>query len=97
MAKQHAFRFGMNGTAGATTAEEFRAVARKAEDLGFSTLTMGEHMGVGSASLTTLTAAAEVTTTLRVGSLVFANDFRRPSGNASQRSSHTRLAFKWST
>ena len=31
MTKQHAFRFGMNGTAGATTAEEFRAVAYEME------------------------------------------------------------------
>ena len=54
-------------------------VARKAEDFGFSVLSMGDHLSTNLASLTALATAAAVTTTLRVGSLVFANDFRHPA------------------
>ena len=71
------FRFAVNAL-GSVSREEWRATARKAEDLGFSTLSVADHLWTGLAPLTSLMAAAEVTTTLRLGSLVFGNDFRHP-------------------
>jgi probable F420-dependent oxidoreductase len=53
-------------------------LARQAEDLGYSTLFMPDHLGEQWAPLVALTVAAEATTTLRVGTLVLDNDFRHP-------------------
>jgi probable F420-dependent oxidoreductase len=56
----------------------WRALARKTEELGYSTLFMPDHFGEQWAPLIALTVAAEATTTLRVGTLVLDNDFRHP-------------------
>ncbi len=53
-------------------------LARKAEDLGVSVLTVADHLDDQLAPIAALMAAAGATTTLRVGSLVFANDYRHP-------------------
>ena len=53
--------------------------AKKAEDLGYSTLLMPDHFGDQLAPIAALSTAAAVTETLRVGALVFANDFRHPA------------------
>lgn len=71
------FRFAVQLT-GAGDRDEWRALARQIEDLGYSTLFVPDHFGHQWAPLVALTAAAEATTTLRVGSLVFDNDFRHP-------------------
>lgn len=52
--------------------------ARKAQDLGYSTLLMPDHFGDQLAPLPALMAAADATTTLRIGTLVFDNDYRHP-------------------
>jgi probable F420-dependent oxidoreductase len=52
--------------------------ARKVEDLGFSTLLMPDHFGDQLAPVPALMAAADATTTLKVGALVFDNDYRHP-------------------
>ncbi|MBT8206717.1 MAG: TIGR03621 family F420-dependent LLM class oxidoreductase, partial [Acidimicrobiia bacterium] len=52
--------------------------ARRVEDAGFSTLFMPDHFEDQLAPVPALAAAAAVTSTLRVGSLVFGNDFRHP-------------------
>jgi probable F420-dependent oxidoreductase len=52
--------------------------ARKVEDLGFSTLLMPDHFGDQLAPVPALMAAADGTTTLKVGALVFDNDYRHP-------------------
>src|ERR1700685_553399 len=52
--------------------------ARKVEDLGFSTLLMPDHFGDQLAPIPALVAAADATTTLKVGALVFDNDYRHP-------------------
>jgi probable F420-dependent oxidoreductase len=52
--------------------------ARRAEDLGYSTLLIDDHLYNAFAPLTALVSAADATTSLRVGSLVFGNDFRHP-------------------
>ena len=53
--------------------------ARKAEALGYSTLVMPDHFGDQLSPIPALAAAAAVTETLRVGTLVFCNDFRHPA------------------
>lgn len=58
---------------------EFITLARKAEDLGYSTLLIPDRMVTGLAPLTSLAIAAGATTRLRVGSYVFCNDFRHPA------------------
>src|SRR5438067_8618805 len=77
MPKTKKFRFGAQ-IASARSREEWVAKARKVEDLGFSTLFMPDHFGDQLAPIPALMAAADATTTLRIGSLVFDNDFRHP-------------------
>jgi len=71
------FRFGVQLSA-APDGKAWRDRARRIEDLGYSTLFLPDHFGDQWAPLVALTAAAEATTTLRVGSLVFDNDYRHP-------------------
>ena len=56
-----------------------RERARKLEDLGFSTLTISDHFDLQLGPVAALMAAADATTTLRVASLVFSNDYRHPA------------------
>jgi probable F420-dependent oxidoreductase len=60
------------------TAASWADQARKAEDLGYSTLLMPDHFGDQLAPVPALAAAADATSTLRVGTLVFDNDYRHP-------------------
>lgn len=78
MAEKHPFRFGLNAFHSPTRAQ-WRDLARKVEDTGFSTLNVGDHLWIGLAPLVSMMAAAEATTTLRVGSFVLGNDFRHPA------------------
>lgn len=55
------------------------ALARHVEDSGYHTLLMPDHFGPRFALAPALVLAAEATTTLRVGSLVYDNDFRHPA------------------
>jgi probable F420-dependent oxidoreductase len=72
------FRFGVLA-AKARSSSEWTDTARKAEDLGYSTLVMPDHFGDQLSPIAALSTAAAVTETLRVGTLVFANDFRHPA------------------
>ncbi|HWW52908.1 MAG TPA: LLM class F420-dependent oxidoreductase [Acidimicrobiales bacterium] len=63
---------------GAPSAKEWTEAARQAEDLGFSSLTMPDHFGDQLAPVPALMAAADATTTLRIGTLVFDNDYKHP-------------------
>lgn len=76
--KLRPFRFGVV-TGNALSHAEWIAKARKAEGLGYATLLVPDHITIGIAPLTALAVAAEATTTLRIGSLVFCNDFRHPA------------------
>ncbi len=58
--------------------DELRPLARRAEDLGVSVLTLADHLDDQVAPIAGLMAVADATTTLRMGSLVFANDYRHP-------------------
>jgi len=55
------------------------AFARQVEDLGYHTLVMPDHFGARFALAPALVLAAEATSRLRVGSLVYDNDFRHPA------------------
>lgn len=72
------FRFGVQ-FAEARTGAEWREQARKAEALGYDILVMPDHLGGQFAVGPALAAAAEATTTLRIGTLVLQNAFRHPA------------------
>ena len=78
MSPAHPFRFGVQAS-GPATAREWAELARKVEGLGYSTLTCADHLRDQFAPIPALTAAALATTTLRVGTMVLANDFRHPA------------------
>ena len=71
------FRFGVN-TRTATSAAAWADTARRAEALGYSTLTVPDHFGEMVSPLPAVMAAAAATTRLRVGTFVLNNDFRHP-------------------
>lgn len=52
--------------------------ARKAEDLGYSALHLPDHFGDQLAPIAGIAAAAATTERLRVGAMVFDNDYRHP-------------------
>jgi probable F420-dependent oxidoreductase len=60
------------------SSETWAARARRAEDLGYAVLLMPDHMGEQLSPIAALSAAAAATTSLHVGSFVFANDYRHP-------------------
>jgi probable F420-dependent oxidoreductase len=65
-------------SAGAPSRDEWIALARRTEELGYSSLLMPDRAMTPLAPWSALATVAAVTTTLRVGSHVFANDFRHP-------------------
>lgn len=74
------FRFGIQcSTPPDLTAAGWRDLARKVEDLGYHRLTVSDHLDDQLAPVAALMAAADATTTLRVGALVFCNDYRHPA------------------
>ncbi|MGQ0433591.1 MAG: TIGR03621 family F420-dependent LLM class oxidoreductase [Microthrixaceae bacterium] len=77
MAHPRRFRFGIQ-LSSAPGGAEWGALARKAEDLGYSTLFLPDHFGDQLAPLPAMMAAADATTELRVGALVFDNDYKHP-------------------
>jgi probable F420-dependent oxidoreductase len=77
MSEQRPFRFGVS-VHGSKSRAEWIGIARQAEALGYSTLLMPDHLGDQLSPIPALVAAADATSTLRVGSLVFDNDFRHP-------------------
>ena len=60
------------------SADHWREIARRAEAFGYDTLFMPDHLTDQLAPIPALTAAADATTTLRIGSFVFDNDYRNP-------------------
>lgn len=71
------FRFGVQVST-ASDGPSWTALARKVEALGYSSFTMPDHFTDQLAPLPALTAAAMATTTLRVGALVWDNDYKHP-------------------
>jgi probable F420-dependent oxidoreductase len=77
--RQRSFRFGVVTTSGTPeSVKGWTAYARKVESLGFSVLNVADHYVNTTVCTPRLAAAAAVTSTLRVGSYVFNNDFRHP-------------------
>ncbi len=76
--KQRPFRFGVVSE-GAPSREEWIAKVRKVEELGYSTFFMPDHFVNEFLPMVALMSAADATSTLRVGSFVFDNDFRHPA------------------
>jgi probable F420-dependent oxidoreductase len=73
------FRFGAVTTHGTKQSRRnWCDYARRLESLGFSTLLVADHYLNATACTPRLAAAAAVTTTLRLGSYVYDNDFRHP-------------------
>lgn len=71
------FRFGV--VAGhAPTGAAWSDLARSVESAGYDTLVMPDNVSFGHAVFPALAAAAAVTTRLRLGTYVLANDFRHP-------------------
>ncbi len=77
MSHPRPFRFGIQ-LSSAADGPAWAARARQAEDLGYATLFMPDHFGDQLSPTVALQAAADATTTLRVGSLVYDNDYRHP-------------------
>jgi probable F420-dependent oxidoreductase len=73
---RHSFRFGVN-VYEAANRNEWIAKAQKIEALGYDTLFVADHAHTFP-PIAGMMAAAAATTTLRIGSNVFANDFRHP-------------------
>src|SRR3954466_13987946 len=77
MTHSRKFRFGVQAS-NAASAAEWATLARKVEDLGFSSLFLPDHFGDQLAPVPAMMAAADATTDLKVGALVFDNDFKHP-------------------
>jgi probable F420-dependent oxidoreductase len=73
----HKFRFGVQ-TSRAASGDAWHEKARKIEDLGYATLFVPDHFDDQFTPTPALMAAAAATTTLRVGGMVFDNDYRHP-------------------
>ena len=71
------FRFAVQLST-AESGKAWREKARHVEDLGYSTLYMPDHFGEQWGPVVGLTIAAEATEKLKVGALVFDNDYRHP-------------------
>jgi probable F420-dependent oxidoreductase len=72
------FRFGVIAKA-SRPAEEFAGLARRVEDLGYSSMLIPDHFEDHAlAPIPAAMAAAMATSTLRVGTLVLGNDYRHP-------------------
>jgi probable F420-dependent oxidoreductase len=76
------FRFGVVGES-IRSGTDLADTARRAQDLGYDVLTLRDHFvtepfGDQLAPMVALASAASVTSTLRLGTMVLANDYRHP-------------------
>ena len=72
------FRFSVQCSSLPATSGSWAELARRCEGLGYSTLTIADHLDDQLAPVPALMAAADATTSLRVGALVFCNDYKHP-------------------
>jgi probable F420-dependent oxidoreductase len=81
MSKTRPFRFGIKvatDPGDIPTREAWIALARKAEDLGYATFSIADHVINEYLPIAALMFAADATRTLRIGSCVFDNNYRHP-------------------
>ncbi|MFN8024381.1 MAG: TIGR03621 family F420-dependent LLM class oxidoreductase [Acidimicrobiales bacterium] len=71
------FRFGVQA-ANAASRTEWVELARRAESFGYDVMTVPDHFDDQLAPVPALMAAADATTDLRVGALVWDNDYKHP-------------------
>src|ERR1700693_5712912 len=83
MSKPRGFRFAVQEHR-APSAKAWKEKARLVESLGYSALYLPDHFGDQLAPIAALMAAADATTRLRVGSLVFDHDYPHPAGRAKE-------------
>jgi probable F420-dependent oxidoreductase len=84
MSTRHKFRFGVQA-GGAHGAAEWSELARKIEDLGYSTLFVPDHfIDTELAPMVAISFAAAATSQLRVGMLVLGNDYKHPAVTAKE-------------
>ena len=77
MTSHRPFRFGIQA-ANATTRSEWVSLAQRAESNGYDVLTMPDHFTEQLAPIPALMTVADATTTLRIGALVWDNDYKHP-------------------
>jgi len=79
MAHSRPFRFGVQCSSPPQSGRDaWRELARTCEGFGYSTLTVADHFDDQLAPIPALMAAADATSTLRVGALVLCTDFTHP-------------------
>lgn len=79
MSTDKPFRFTVQcSSPSAIAPDAWAGLARKVEDLGYYSLTVSDHLDEQIAPIAALMAAANATTTLRIGSMLFCNDYRHP-------------------
>jgi probable F420-dependent oxidoreductase len=71
------FRFGVQAKSAATRSE-WVELARRVEGAGYSTLGLPDHFDDQFAPVPALQCAADATSTLRLGALVYDNDYKHP-------------------
>lgn len=77
MAEHRPFRFGVMHVA-IPSREGLKEDVQRAEALGYSTFSFGDHVFAGLAPVSAVASAAAFTSTIRIGTLTFANDLRNP-------------------
>jgi len=74
------FRFGVQcSSPPSVTSRSWSELARRCEDLGVYRMTVSDHLDEQLAPIAALMAAADATTTLRIGAMVLCNDYRHPA------------------
>jgi probable F420-dependent oxidoreductase len=73
----HPFRFAVH-TGGGELIDDWPGFVRRAEALGYAAIYVTDHLGGQLSPLTALATAAAYSESIRIGSYVFANDFRHP-------------------
>lgn len=77
--RSHPFRFGVQcSSPPEVSRSSWAALARRLEDVGVHRLTVSDHLHDQLAPIPALMAAADATTTLRIGTMVLCNDYRHP-------------------
>ncbi len=77
MTTHRPFRFGVQAS-NASTRQEWVSLAHRVEANGYDVLTMPDHFGDQLAPVPALMTAADATTKLRIGALVWDNDYKHP-------------------
>ena len=73
----HPFRFAVH-TGGGELIDDWPGFVRRAEHLGYAAVYVTDHLGGQLSPLAALATAAAASDGIRIGSYVFANDFRHP-------------------